>query len=184
MTRFALISIAACTHMLSALPAGAEDKCGQMRGGQYAEEQVCVNVLTYPNGKLAPATMLDSVPDTYPWLFLFDPGGPPPRQTIKIKGATDGFSTLQFINGWAKYDTTGAEASQFQNFSRVKDILIESRSGHSVPHTLSDTEETQFVTLPEPLAKDEVSIKVLSVYHGASGVVALRWFAIVWEEGL
>ena len=62
--------------------------------------------------------------------------------------------------------------------------LIESRSGHSVPHTLSDTEETQFVTLPEPLAKDEVSIKVLSVYHGASGVVALRWFAIVWEEGL
>lgn len=184
MNRISLISLAACAHMLSALPAGAEDKCGQVRGGQYAEEQVCVNVLTLPNGKPAPATMLDAVPETYPWLFLFREGGPAPRQTIRIKDAADGFSTLQFINGWANYDTSGSEASQFQKFSRVKDILIETSSGHSVPHTLSDTEETQFVTLPEPMAKDEVSVQVLSVYHGTSGVVALRWFAIAWEEGL
>jgi hypothetical protein len=184
MARNSLIILAALGHMLASQSAGAEDKCGQPRGGQYAEEQVCVNVLALPNGKPAPATMLDSVPDTYPWLFLFEPGAPPPRQTIKISGAAEGFSSLQFINGWANYDTSGAESSQFQNFSRVKDILIETSSGHSVPHTLSDTEEAQFVTLSEPLAKDEVSIKVLSVYHGASGVVALRWFAIVWEDGL
>jgi hypothetical protein len=184
MTRISLISIAACAHMLSALPVGAEDKCGVMRGGQYAEQQHCVNVLTYPNGKPAPAAMLDSVPETYPWLFRFDPGGPAPQQTIKVKGAVDGFSTLQIINGWANYDTSGAENSQFQKFSRVKDILIETGSGHSVTHTLKDTEEMQFVTLPEPLAKDSVSVKVLSVYPGGSETVALRWFSIAWEDGL
>jgi hypothetical protein len=137
-----------------------------------------------PSGKPAPATILDSVPETYPWLFSFKQGGPAPQQTIKIKGAADGFSTLQFINGWAKYDTSGAESSQFHKFSRVKDILIETGSGHSVTHTLSDNEETQFVTLPEPLAKESVSIKVLSVYPGESETVALRWFSIAWEDAL
>ena len=167
MTRISLISLTACAHMLSALPAGAEDKCGQPRGGQYAEQQHCVNVLTSPDGKPAPAKMLDAVPETYPWLFLFKQGGPPRQQTIKLSGAADGFSSLQFIKGWGNYDTSGSEASQFQKFSRVKDILIETSRCHSLRHTLSDTEDTQYVTLPAPLVKDEVSIQVLSVARSA-----------------
>jgi hypothetical protein len=165
-------------------PASAEDLCGKVRGGQYAEEQVCTNVLHFPDGKPAPAAMLDAIPDTYPWLFPFSEGELTPQQKITITGAQGGFSTLQFINGWAPYDTTGAEATQFQKFSRVKDILIETGSGHSLRHTLQDTGETQFITLPKPAAEGWVSVKILSVYPGESRIVALRWFSIAWEADL
>jgi hypothetical protein len=188
MPRVPCAALAACVQLLltpvaSVADPGAAGSCSQWRSLQFAEVQTCVNTLLLPGGKPATEAMLDAIPETYPWLFPFKGGGPAPQQTIKIKGAADGFSTLQFINGWAKYDTSGAESSQFRKFSRVKDILIETGSGHSVMHTLSDSEQTQFVTLPEPLAKDSVSIKVLSVYPGESETVALRWFSIVWEEG-
>lgn len=184
MPRFSCVALAACACILAAQPASAADTCGSWRGGQYAEEQTCVNMILLPGVKPASGAMLDSIPEAYPWLFALEEGGAAPRQAIKIRSAADGFSSLQFINGWANYDTTGAEKSQFSKFSRVKEILIESASGHSFKHTLSDTEETQFVSLPEPLARDEVSITVLSAYPGESQIVALRWFAIVWEEGL
>jgi hypothetical protein len=160
MPRFSCVALAACACILAAQPASAADTCGSWRGGQYAEEQTCVNMILLPGVKPASGAMLDSIPEAYPWLFALEEGGAAPRQAIKIR------------------------KSQFSKFSRVKEILIESASGHSFKHTLSDTEETQFVSLPEPLARDEVSITVLSAYPGESQIVALRWFAIVWEEGL
>jgi hypothetical protein len=180
MVRNTLFTLLLCVQ-LSVLPASAGDLCGKIRGGQYAEEQVCANVLSFPDGKPAPAKMLDAIPETYPWLFPFSEGGAAPQQKITITGAQGGFSTLQFINGWAPYDTSGAEATQFQKFSRVKDVLVETGSGHSFRHMLQDTGESQFITLPEPAAEEWVSIKVLSVYKGESDLVALRWFSIAWE---
>ncbi len=168
--------------MCALQPASAEDICGKPRSSQYAEEQLCANVLSFPDGRPATAAMLDSIPETYPWLFPLTKE-PVPELTIRISPADAQFSTLQIINGWAPYDTFGAEAKQFEKYSRVKDILIETAGGHNTRHTLQDSGEIQFVTLPEPAASQWVRMKVLSTYPGASEVVALRWFAIVWEEG-
>ncbi len=187
MVRNTLLILFSCVQLsgvLASQPAGAEDLCGKVRGGQYADEQFCANALSFPDGKPAPAAMLDSIPESYPWLFPFSEGGLTPQQKITITGTDEGFSTLQFINGWAPYDTSGAEATQFQKFSRVKDVLIETASGHSLRHTLQDTGESQFITLPKPLAAEWVTIKVLSVYAGESDIVALRWFSIAWEADL
>lgn len=169
--------------LISVASASGETLCGKPRNGQFASEQVCTNVLRFPDGKAAPAAMLDTIPETYPWLFPFSEGVEAPRQTLKVTGTDEGFSTLQFINGWAPYDTTGAEATQFQKFSRVKEILIETGSGQSLRQTLQDTGNIQFISLPEPAA-EWVSIKVLSVYQGESDLVALRWFSIAWESDL
>lgn len=187
MVRNTLLILFSCVQLsgvLAAQTAGAEDLCGKVRGGQYADEQVCANVLSFPDGKPAPAAMLDSIPDSYPRLFPFFEGGLAPQQKITITGTGEGFSTLQFINGWAPYDTSGAEATQFQKFGRVKDVLFETASGHNLRHTLQDTGEIQFVTLPKPAAAEWVSMKVLSVYAGESDIVALRWFSIAWEADL
>jgi len=169
--------------LVSAASASGDILCGKPRDGQFASEQICTNVLLFPNGKPAPAAMLDTIPDTYPWIFPFSEGAEAPQQTLKVTGTEEGFSTLQFINGWAPYDTSGAEASQFQKFSRVKDIQIETGNGLSLRQTLQDTGDSQFISLPGP-ALGWVSIKVLSVYQGESDLVALRWFSIAWESDL
>lgn len=181
-----MIRVSAMAIALSAqfIAASAEEMCGAPRQGQYAEEQTCVNALAFPDGRPGPAKMLNSVPETYPWLFSFTAGEPAPWQMIKVRDAADGFSALQFINGWAPYDSTGAEKSQFSKYSRVREILIESSSGHSFSHTLGDVEETQFVALPEPAVEEWVRIKVLSVYPGPTQIAALRWFSVVWEGDL
>jgi hypothetical protein len=170
--------------LFSVASAGGDTMCGKLRSGQYANEQVCTNILRFPDGKPAPETMLDTIPEAYPWLFPFSETAAAPQQTLRVTGAEGGFSTLQFINGWAPYDTSGAEATQFQKFSRVRDILIETGSGHSLRQTLKDTGESQFIALPGPVAEEWVSIKVLSVYEGERDLVALRWFSVAWEADL
>ena len=150
MARNPLLMLAICVQALGLQSAGAEDMCGQPRSGQYATERICVSVLSYPDGKPAPAAMLDSVPDEYPWLFPFAPDEFPPKMTISVTDTSESIKALQVINGWAPYDTTGAKASQFEKFSRVKEVLIETSSGQSLRHTLQDTGESQFLTLPQP----------------------------------
>ena len=75
-------------------------------------------------------------------------------------------------------------ASQFDKFSRVKEVLIETSSGQSLRHTLQDTAASQFLSLPQAAPESWVSMKVVSVYPGMSPIVALRWFSIAWEEEL
>jgi hypothetical protein len=170
--------------LISVASAGSDTMCGKLRSGQYANEQVCTNILRFPDGKPAPQTMLDTIPETYPWLFPFSETAAAPLHTLRVTGAEGGFSTLQFINGWAPYDTSGTEATQFQKFGRVRDILIETGSGHSLRQTLKDTSESQFISLPGPAAEEWVSIKVLSIYEGERDLVALRWFSVAWEADL
>ena len=162
-------------------PAHTADTCGTARGGQYSDEQLCANVLRFPDGKPATAAMLDSVPETYPWLFPLADEGLAPQLTIKVLTADARFTTLQIINGWSPYDTSGTEATQFEKYGRAKDVLIETASGHSLSRRLLDTSELQFVELPKPAAEKWVRLKVLSSYSGKSKIVAVRWFAIVWE---
>ena len=162
-------------------PAYAADMCGKARGGQYSDELLCANVLLFADGKPATAAMLDSIPEHYPWLFPLAAEGLAPQLTIKVLTADARFTTLQIINGWSPYDTSGTEATQFEKYGRAKDVLIETASGHSLRHRLSDTSELQFVELPKPAAEKWVRLKVLSSYSGKSKIVAVRWFAIVWE---
>ena len=70
-TLLILFSGVQLSGVLASQTAGAEDLCGKVRGGQYADEQVCANVLSFPDGKPARAAMLDSIPESYPWLFRF-----------------------------------------------------------------------------------------------------------------
>lgn len=162
-------------------PACAAEMCGKARGGQYAEEQLCANVLRFPDGKPATAAMLESIPESYPWLFPSADAGSAPQLTIKVLTADAPFTALQIINGWSPYDTTGTEASQFKKYGRAKDVLIETASGHSLRHRLRDTSKLQFIDLPKPAAEKWVRLKVLSSYPGKSKLAAVRWFAIVWE---
>ncbi|MGE3875129.1 MAG: hypothetical protein AB7F74_19420 [Parvibaculaceae bacterium] len=162
-------------------PACAAEMCGKARGGQYAEEQLCANVLRFPDGKPATAAMLESIPESYPWLFPSADAGTTPQLTIKVLTADAPFTALQIINGWSPYDTTGTEASQFKKYGRAKDVLIETASGHSLRHRLRDTSKLQFIDLPKPAAEKWVRLKVLSSYPGKSKLAAVRWFAIVWE---
>ena len=162
-------------------PAHAADMCGEPHGGQYADEQLCTNVVRFPDGKPATAAMLDSVPESYPWLFPLVDQGLTPQLTIKVLTAGAQFSTLQIINGWSPYYTDGAEANQFKKYGRAKDVLIETASGHSLRHRLRDTDKLQTVALPKPAAEQWVRMKVLSTYPGKREIGAVRWFAIVWE---
>ena len=162
-------------------PAYAADLCGEVHGGQFADEQLCASIARFPDGKAATAAMLDSIPENYPWLFPPIDQGSTPQLTIKVLTAGAQFSTLQILNGWSPYDTTGGEANQFKNYGRAKDIVIESASGHSLRHTLRDTDELQTITLPKPAAAEWVSMKVLSTYPGKREMGAVRWFAIAWE---
>jgi hypothetical protein len=154
--------------------------CGNPRDGQYAKETYCMSVALLPDGSEGNGDLVASIPDSYPWLFRLGEGETPVL-SIETEPKDMTFSTLQFVNGYAPYETDGSETTPYESYGRARKVEIKTGAGHKLTVELADKPELQFVQLPEPAAHSSLTIRIISAYPGKKDIVALRWASIAWE---
>jgi len=139
-----------------------KEECA-VQNNQFAETQYCVNTVLEPRGedKFGPEAFIE--PDKgKAWCEGLVGYGIGEGVTIRFKPAVR-VQEFSFHNGNPKSDET------FKNFTRVKQLRIQTSDGFATVVTVPDTKEAHTIKLPRALKPQWVRFTIAEVYPGARG---------------
>ena len=118
--------------------AAAEEICHELKGGQFADERLCVTSVRAPQGdtKFGPENLLATGDGA--WCAA---GTGTQVVTIYFKPRPP-FRTINLVNGYAKTPET------FRQNGRIRRVLFEADNGYRSTITLKDISAEQRVTIP------------------------------------